>query len=289
MNLMKGFVFIELLVVIGIFMLLAGMGLASFRFFQNKMGLDETADQLVNILRLAQNRTLASEGQTSYGVHFAADTFTLFAGLSYNPASSSNQQYSLAKGLEIFNISLAGGGSDVIFNRLTGRTNQSGQASLRIAADPTQSRSIYISSAGQIGLVAQSLPSDTRQEDSRHTHFNYGRAIDINTERIILTFDNSPNPSVVQEIIIKDNLDVNGQVYWEGTVLVGGQNQQIVIRTHQINSPATVFSITRDRRFNGKALSVSLSGEPGHDLINYTAVGAVSAGSSAWVFGLTEQ
>lgn len=270
-------------------MLLAGIGLASFRFFQNKMGLDETADQLVNVLRLAQNRTLASEGQTSYGVHFTGDSFILFAGLSYNPASPSNQQYNLAKSLEIFNINLAGGGVDVIFSRLTGRTNRSGQVSLKIAVDPAQIRNIYISSAGQIGLAAQSLPSDTRQKDSRHVHFNYSRAIDVNTEKIILTFNNLPNPPVAQEIIIKDNLDVSGQINWEGTVLVGGQNQQIAIRTHQINSPATIFSIIRDRRFNGKALSVSLSGESGYDLINYTAIGAVSEGSSVWVSGLAEQ
>ena len=285
---MKGFVFIELLVVISIIMLLAGMALASFRFFQNKMGLDETADQMVNILRLAQNKTLASEGQTSYGIHFAADSFTLFTGSSYNPANSSNLQYNLTRGLEIFNVSLAGGGQDVVFNRLNGRTNQSGQVSLRMAADQMQVRNIYISSAGQIGLDVQSSPSDTRQKDSRHVHFNYGRAIDINSEKIILTFSNPPNPPTTQEIILKDNLDTSGEISWEGTVLVGGQNQTIIIRTHQL-SPTAIFSIIRDRRLNTKSLSVSLSGEPGYSLISYTSLGAVSAGSSSWVSGLTEQ
>ncbi|KKR04148.1 MAG: hypothetical protein UT31_C0002G0017 [Parcubacteria group bacterium GW2011_GWF2_39_13b] len=289
MNLTKGFVFVELLVVICIIMLLAGISLASFRFFQNKMGLDETADQLVNVLRLAQNKTLASEGQTSYGVHFAANNFILFAGSSYDPASLSNQQYNLAKELEIFNINLAGSGSDVIFSRLTGRTSQFGQISIRLAADPAQSRDIYISSAGQIGFVAQSLSADTRQKDSRHVHFNYSRIIDFNAEKIILLFDNPPNLPTTQEIIIKDNLDANGQIGWERTILVGGQNQQIIIRTHQVNNPLTVFSIIRDRRFNNKALSVSLSGEPGYGLIDYTDNGEVSAGSSVWVSGLAEQ
>lgn len=285
---MKGFVFIELLVVIFIIMLLAGMVLAGFRFFQNKMGLDETADQLVNVLRLAQNKTLASEGQSSYGVHFEVNNFTLFAGSSYNPVSPSNQQYNLANGLEIFDVSLAGSGQDIIFNRLNGRTNQAGQIRLRMTAEQTQIRDIYISFAGQVGLVAQSLPSDTRQKDSRHVHFNYGRAIDTNSEKIFLTFSNPPNPPTTQEIIIKDNLDVEGQINWEGIVSVGGQNQIIIIKTHQL-SPTTIFSIIRDRRFNTKALSVSLSGEPGSSLINYTSLGAVSAGSSVWVSGITEQ
>lgn len=288
MNPKKGFVFVELLVVVSIIMLLAGMVLASFRFFQNKMGLDETADQAVNILRLAQNKTLASEEQTSYGVHFAADNFILFAGSSYTPASPSNQQYDLAKGLEFFNVNLAGSGQDVVFNRLNGRTNQFGQVSLRMAVDQTQIRNIYISSAGQIGLVAQSLPSDTRQKDSRHVHFNYGRAIDINLERIILTFSNPPNPLTTQEIIIKDNLDISGQISWEGTVSVNGQNQTVVVRTHQL-SPTAIFSIIRDRRFNSKSLSISLSGELGYNLLSYTSLGAVSAGSSPWVSGLIEQ
>lgn len=286
---MKGFVFIELLVVIFIIALLASGILAGFRFFQDKMGLDEAGEQIINVLRLAQNKTLASEGQLSYGVHFESDKFILFAGLAYQPAAASNQQYNLSGSLEIASTSLAGGGQDIIFSRLTGRTEQFGEIRLRIKSDISQERIIYISSAGQISLLAQTLPLDTRTKDSRHVHLGYARAIDVNVESVVLTFSDPPNSPVVQEIIIKDNLDENSQLNWAGVVAVGGNNQQMEVRTHQLNSPSTIFSITRDRRYNDKNLSISFSGEAGYNLINYTATGTTTIGSSPWVSNLEEQ
>lgn len=286
---MKGFVFIELLVVVFIIALLASGILAGFRFFQNKMGLEEAGEQIINILRLAQNKTLASEGKLSYGVHFENSRFILFAGSSYQEGLSSNKQYNLSGSLEIASTSLAGGGTNVIFNRLTGRTEQFGSINLRIKSDPLREKIIYISSTGQISSLVQAAPLETRIEDSRHVHLSYGRAIDTNAEKIILSFSNPPNSPVIQEIIIKDNLDANGQFNWVGAITVGGNNQQIEIRTHQLNNPTTIFSITRDRRYNDKALSFSISGEIGYNLVDYTAAGLVAIGSSLWASGLEEQ
>ena len=104
----KGFVLIELLVVVFILALLAGLVVANFRFFQMKTNLDETALQLINVLRLAQNKAVVSEGEASYGVHLESGNYTLFSGSSYQPGSQSNQQYDLSGDSEIFNISLNG-------------------------------------------------------------------------------------------------------------------------------------------------------------------------------------
>jgi hypothetical protein len=115
-------------------------------------------------------------------------------------------------------------------------------------------------------------------------HFDYSRAIDVGGgEKVTLSFNNSPNPTVTQDIVIRDNLDANGQLDWKGTVAVGGADQTVEIKTHQLNNPATTFSVNRDRRYNTKPLSIFLSGEPGNSLIDYTATGATARGASPWV------
>ena len=281
----KGFILIELLVVIFIMVLLAGLVVANFRFFQTKTNLEETALQLVSVLRLAQNKAIASEGETPFGVRLENNRYTLFLGSTYQPSSPSNQQYLLTNGLEIFDISLNGGGQDIVFNRLDGRTSQFGQFGVRLTSNPSQTKTIYIESSGRAGLYASSS-SDVRQKDSRHVHFNYGRVINTNSENIVLTFS---NPTTTQEIVIKDNLDANGQINWQGEVAVGGQNQKIEVKTHQLNNPGTIFSITRDRRHNNKALSISLSGEPGYNLVDYTDTGTTTIGSSIYVSNLEWQ
>jgi type II secretory pathway pseudopilin PulG len=281
----KGFILIELLVVIFILVLLAGLVVANFRFFQTKTNLEETALQLVSVLRLAQNKAIASEGETPFGVRLENNRYTLFLGSTYQPSSPSNQQYLLTNGLEIFDISLNGGGQDIVFNRLDGRTSQFGQFGVRLTSNPSQTKTIYIESSGRAGLSASSS-SDVRQKDSRHVHFNYGRVINTNSENIVLTFS---NPTTTQEIVIKDNLDANGQINWQGEVAVGGQNQKIEVKTHQLNNPGTIFSITRDRRHNNKALSISLSGEPGYNLVDYTDTGTTTIGSSIYVSNLEWQ
>ncbi len=281
---MKGFALIEFLIVIVILVILAALFLAGFRSFQGTTSLEESANQAISCLRLAQNKTLSSEGESSYGVHFATTSYVLFTGSSYSPSSPTNEIHNLPNNIEISNISLANAAEEVTFDKLSGRTSQYGQVSVWLVSDHSQVKSIYIKSSGQVGLTDQSVSLTGRLIDSRHVHFDYSRAIDVGGgEKATLSFNNSPNPTVTQDIVIKDNLDTNGQLDWQGTVTVGGAGQTIEIKTHQLNNPTTTFSVNRDRRYNTKPLSIFLSGDPGNSLIDYTATGTTTRGASPWV------
>ena len=48
---------------------------------------------------------------------------------------------------------------------------------------------------------------------------------------------------------------------------------------HELSDIETIFCIHRDRRYNSKALDISLDGQ---NLINYTAAGVTSQGTSFW-------
>ncbi len=286
---MKGFTLIEISIVILIISILAGIGLVSFRSYRQNLTLNGDAGQIVSALRLAQNQTISSLNASAYGVHFDSNQYVLFVGPTYNPSDPVNQVFPLSLGIEIYNINLSGNGLEVLFDRLNGRTEEPGSVSLRAVADQTKMKTVYITFSGQISFTPPPASTTGRIIDSRHMHFNYSRFINTNSENIILTFSNFPGLPVSQSIPISDNLDANGQIYWQGTVNVGGSSQVVSVATLRLNSPDTIFCIHRNRRYNTKALSIFLSGDAANTLINYAADGTTTPGTSIYVSNILEQ
>jgi len=276
------FTLVELLVIIAILLILIAIAIPNLRFFQKESDLENSAQEIINTLRLAQNKTLASEGASQYGVYFdnltSPNQYTLFKGASYASRNSSfDEIHKLPSSVEISEINL--GGSEVAFVRVTGIASQSGKISLRLKTDPSKIKTIAIQSSGQITLSEEALPTDTDHiEDSRHVHFDYSRVIDTATEKLTLTFEGP----VTKEIIISENLK-DGQIYWEGEIDVLGQTQKIKIHTHRLNNPDSQFCIHRDRRYNNKALTITISGDGSGSLISYTTDGQESRGTSIFL------
>ena len=277
-----GTTLVELLVTVAVLLILTGMAIPAFNFFRRESDLSNNAEEIINSLRLAQNKTLASEGESQYGVYFDDTTsphqYTLFKGIDFASRDISfDEVRKLSKWMEIYEINL-GGVNEVVFNRITGLTSQSGNVSLRLKTDITKTRTIYVESSGQVGLTTPSTPTDGRIEDSRHVHFDYSRVIETTTEKLILTFDTT----ITKEIIIADYLKDN-QIYWEEEVDVNGDIQKVKIHTHRLNNPDTQFCVHRDRRYNNKILTITISGDGSGDLISYIAEGQESRGTSIYL------
>ena len=287
-----GFTLVEVLTIVGILIILTGMAVPAFRFFGRESDLNNSAEEIINTLRLAQNKTLASEGASQWGVYFSTTTtphqYILFEGSSFaSRATSSDEVHQLSKSIEIYEIDLWGG-NEVVFEKVTGytsSTSQIGKVSLRLKDEPLKTKTIYAENSGLISLTSPSTLSDqNRLKDSRHVHFDYtNRQISTSTEKIILTFTYDTS-STTKEIIIADNIKDN-QIYWEGEVNVGGDIQKLKIHTHRLNDPATgsQFCIHRDRRVNNKSLTITISGDGSGSLISYTAEGQESRGTSTYL------
>lgn len=276
---MKGFTLIELLIIVGTLMVLIVVADTTISLFEQESDLNNSAEQIINVLRLAQNKTLTSEQDTQWGVYFETDKYVLFKGSDYNPLETDNEIHNLSKIVEISKIALEGLGSKIVFDRVIGSTNQFGEISLELKTDTSKTKSIYIENSGQIGLTEPSTPSNiARIKDSRHIHFDYSRTINTSFENLFLTFDGD----VIETIVIADYLK-DSQIYWEGEVDVAGEIQQLKIHTHRLNNPDTQFSIHRDRRYNNKSLIVAVSGDASGSLINYTNDGQESRGSSIYL------
>jgi len=246
---MKSFTLIEILIVIGILVVLIAIAFPAFRFFRAESDLNNSAEEIINTLRLAQSKTLASDGASQWGVYFSTSTtphqYTLFQGANYASRTASfDEIYNLPESVEIYDINLAGE-PEVVFDRLIGSTGQSGNVPVRLKADPAKTQTIYIENSGQVGLTVPPAPSDEdRIKDSRHVHFVLGWSIQSATT-VKFFFPGIPQ---TEEVDVTDYFNVGKTEFdWEGTFEVGGVDQTFRLHTHFLDGSNTLLCIHRDR------------------------------------------
>lgn len=123
---MRGITLLEILMSIAIIAVVAAMLIGVFGGWRAGGDLEDARSNIIGILKDARSRTLASESNTSYGVHFETEKAVLFQGAAYNSSDPKNEIYSLSGSIKISSISLTGGAADTVFTRLLGTTTASG-------------------------------------------------------------------------------------------------------------------------------------------------------------------
>lgn len=282
-NSQKGFTLIEIIVAIGVLAIIGTTIFVGFSAATESADLKTSAFKVVDALQFARTRTIASLASSQYGVHFEQTQYVLFRGATYNASDPDNIVYPLSLRVEIADITLAGGGSDVVFDRITGKTTQNGTVTVRLTADPTQLKTIEISVAGRSDVSADALPPSgtARLSDARHVHFNYAQNVQ-GAGTLTLTFPNGG--PLTQNINFQDYIS-GGAFDWSGTITVNGSPQVLRIHTHSMDALSADFSVTRDLRYNTEVLEIYYNG---NNLINYAADGKVTAGP-IFISGLQAQ
>ena len=145
----NGFTLIELLISMAVLAVVVILLTSGFNSFRESAQLNEAHSAVLEILRDARSRTLASEKNTQYGVHFETNGFILFSGNIYDSGSSSNEIYNFPSLARISSINF-GGSVDVIFARLTGSASVSGTITLESVSNLDKTKTITILSSGSI-------------------------------------------------------------------------------------------------------------------------------------------
>jgi len=284
----NGFSLIEIIVVIAVLACLVGISIFGYFYFRKNSDLNNNIQEFISVLKLAQNKALASENGSKYGVYIDTATtpnqYLLFRGNSYaSRLPEYDSVYTLSSSVIFSNISL-GGVSEVVFNKVTGFSDQAGNISFQEKSDASRTKSIYISNSGTISFnpfASDNSLDSNRVKDSRHVEFNYSRNIDTAVENIVLNF----NGEQTQPIIINSHL-VGGQIKWRDTINVDGVDQTVQVDTVRLNNPDTVFSIYRDKRYNTKSLRITISGDNSGYLADYLADGTTTNPTSIYVSNL---
>ena len=271
----RGFSLIELLVVIGIIVILMVLAVPSYYFFQKQSDLTSSTEEIINTLRLAQNKALASEGASQYGVYFDQTTtphqFILFKGGSYAARDSLfDNIHELPGSVEIYDINL-GGEQEVVFNRLIGDTSQSGDISLRLINNPGETKTVYIENSGQASLASSLSPANGREKDSRHVHFDLGWSVQNAT---ILKFY-FPAFLQTEEIDMASFFDAGKTEFdWQGQFSVDGTDQEFQVHTHSLDTFNTLLCIHRSRnqgKNNQEVIIYFIDGAVEKDIAHYLA------------------
>lgn len=133
-------------------MMLSAMTYETYQLTNRSKALDTDALKVLTKLREARALTLASKNDAQWGVHLASSSITLFEGASYDAGDASNVNINLNPLVTLATITLEGGGSDVVFDRLTGSTPQSGTTTLSLIASSTMTRTIVIYETGVVEM-----------------------------------------------------------------------------------------------------------------------------------------
>jgi Tfp pilus assembly protein FimT len=290
-----GFTLVEVLTIVGILIVLIVISVPALRFFQKESDLNNSTEEILNTLRLAQNKTIASEGASQYGVHFETGKYVLFKGTTYDPLATDNDVHSLPQSLEIYEINLAGGGSEIVFERVTGTTSQFGNVSLRLKSDFTKTKTIYIENSGQVGLTSPTIPSEvSRIKDSRHVHFDLGWSIQ-NATALKFKFL-SPEPDQIEIIDMAPYFNAEKTEFNWGNAgspfVVNGKNQVFQVHTHSLTPTNTLLCIHRDRN-NGKnteeVIIYIVDGGIDKDIVHYLADVNDTSQKGSYVFNSMER
>lgn len=274
----EGVTLIEILVAIGIIVTLTVLSITSFYSIRKEASIEITAKNIVSALRFAKNKTLASEQASQYGIYFnttsTPDQYILFKGSSYSSRdTSADKIYSVEKLAEIYEINL-GSGQEIVFDRVTGDSLQSGNIKIRLVNDVSRIETITIDSSGRISIGAEGAGSSSPpQTDTRHIHFNLGWSIQ-NSLTLTLRFPDTPE--VVENIDMAPYFNAGKTEFdMERSVSVNGETQKLRVHTHLLDAVNTILSVTRDRRENTKPLEISIDSK---GIVSYAADGEATVG-----------
>lgn len=144
----RGVTLLELIVVISVGAIITAVTIGAFSGIAPRKTLEKETSGVLSLLEQARNLTLSAKNASVYGVHFEATKAVLFTGSIYSASATSNVVGLLSPLVQISPITLAGGGSEVVFNRLVGDTTQSGTVKIYLVASSTQSKTITIFATG---------------------------------------------------------------------------------------------------------------------------------------------
>ncbi len=148
----RGLTLVELLIVLAILSILAVLAFGSLQTFSDTQALLTGSNAAVSLIERAQNEALAGAGGVPHGVHIASTTLTLFSGTVYDPGGSTNEAVALTGGVVIAHASLAGGGLDIVFDQLTGATEELGSLVLEAGGNSTRQKTIQVSPTGVVSV-----------------------------------------------------------------------------------------------------------------------------------------
>ncbi len=143
----RGFTVLEILIVISILGILMAVVVPSFTTFRSNSILNTETQEILTIVNKARISSMSSRGDLQYGIRFEATRIVLFS-VPYSEGASTNEVHIFNPALTLSPITINGGGSDVLFIKFIGSTNQNATTTLSIIGSTSASSTVIIRPSG---------------------------------------------------------------------------------------------------------------------------------------------
>lgn len=148
-----GFSLIEIMLSITVLAVLSAFSFVWFTNYQRQTETNSTSKTVVDILRDAQSRSISGRDFKKWGVYFdvSGERIVLFRdeGGGYAGAVVKEENY-LSGFAKISDVSLNGGGREIIFDKARGETSQYGAIKIESKQDANMLATITITRLGLI-------------------------------------------------------------------------------------------------------------------------------------------
>lgn len=141
---LTGFTILEILIVLGIVSILISLSASPGLDFYRSQQIESKSREIVQNLRRSQMKAMSSESDSSFGIYFTTNSYTLFKGDNYALRQSGFDEV-----FEIPSIITLSGLSEIVFSKLEGEPNVTGDI---ILTSNSQTRTININELGRINL-----------------------------------------------------------------------------------------------------------------------------------------
>jgi len=137
----------EIIASVAILVLIAAIAIQPLRSFRDEQLLTSHAERVATLLNEARLNTLASRNASHYGIQINTTEIVLFEGASFTEEGILERLLFHSQ-IEVTEMDLTGGGNVVVFNRLTGNTENSGTIVLQLTHNASSTRTIEIEETG---------------------------------------------------------------------------------------------------------------------------------------------
>lgn len=145
----RGLTFLELTISVGILAILLVIVIPSFMDFRRNSILNTETQNVITLVNKARLSSMSSKEDMQYGIHFETSKVVLFQGDTYVAGLGTNEELVLNTALMLSSVVVNGGGADVVFQKVTGATNQNATTTL-LATGGTASTTILVLPSGVV-------------------------------------------------------------------------------------------------------------------------------------------
>ncbi len=148
----RGFTLLEMIIVIALGGLALYLITTIFVSLRSATTVERVARDVSSLIEKAHSQTLAGIDGYQYGVHLETGRAVLYRGSSYNSADPTNEISILDASVMISSIDLVGGGSDILFSKLSGKAGGYGTTTISLVSDTTKFKYVVVTQAGAISV-----------------------------------------------------------------------------------------------------------------------------------------